>query len=62
MSETSELVDTLGRQLTWPSPQEETAFLRTRIKELEHEVEVLRLAGNKDCIAMADEILGVKKN
>lgn len=28
-----------------------------RIKRLEREIEVLRLYGNKDCTAMADEIL-----
>ena len=28
-----------------------------RIKQLEREVELLRLYGNKDCIAQADEVL-----
>jgi hypothetical protein len=31
--------------------------LQDRIKQLEREVQILRLYGNKDCTAMADEAL-----
>jgi archaellum component FlaC len=36
---------------------DEIQRLEDRIKRLEREVEVLRLCGNKDCTAMADEAL-----
>jgi cell division protein FtsB len=35
----------------------ENEALKQRIKRLEREVELLRLYGNKDCTAMADEAL-----
>ncbi len=37
--------------------QQNQEELKARIKHLEREVEVLRLYGNKDCIAQADEVL-----
>jgi len=36
---------------------EENLRLQDRIKRLEREIELLRLYGNKDCTAMADEAL-----
>lgn len=35
----------------------QTQYLVERIRKLEHEIEVLRFYGNKDCTAMADEVL-----
>jgi hypothetical protein len=37
--------------------KEELNAANDRIKRLEREVELLRLYGNKDCTAMADEVL-----
>lgn len=38
-----------------------TDDLRQRIAELEFEVEALRRYGNKDCTAMADEQIAIKR-
>lgn len=38
-------------------PAAEIASLRERVRELEMEVSVLRLYGNRDCTAQADEAL-----
>ena len=43
---------TLARQL-----ERELNAANARIKRMEREVEVLRLYGNKDCTAMADQAL-----
>lgn len=37
--------------------QDENNALKDRINRLEREVELLRLYGNKDCTAQADEVL-----
>lgn len=39
----------------------ETKALQARVDELQHEVDILRLYGNKDCTAMADDMLKTNK-
>lgn len=45
------------RQAVVYVPYHHSLMLRSKIRQLEREIEVLRLYGNKDCTAMADEVL-----
>lgn len=51
----------MGKSMERELYEEEIASREKRIAELEFEVVVLRMYGNKDCTAMADEQLAKKR-
>jgi hypothetical protein len=57
MEVSAQVVVPLNRLIELLDKETELADKKARIEDLEREVYVLRLYGNKDCTAMADDLL-----